>query len=274
MKRIETKSLSAAVLILLFYFFAVPVYGQDQAAGPEPAQLSLASVDGILAEKTVENCEKAIKGYEALLTNDPKNFEILYKLANAYIYIIDIKTAALIEEKDEYKPILKKLGKIANDYAQAACKLNPNSKEAVGANLVSYGYYSASFGIVKAIFKGAAGHYKDLGNQLIRMDDKYEGVLGYRSMGKLYHVAPWPVGSKSKALKYFKKAVETDNTNLFSHYFIGLIYFDDEKYNLAEKEFTFVRDNPPSVCEYYYIDVYKKRAADYLEKIAKINRKK
>ena len=54
--------------------------------------------------KTVEKLEKAIKEYEAALKIDPDNFDALWKAALAYVLIIDIKTDALIVEKDENKP--------------------------------------------------------------------------------------------------------------------------------------------------------------------------
>lgn len=227
-----------------------------------------------LQEKSVENCEKAIEEYKILLAERPNNYKVLAKISMAYIDILDIKTNALIVEKDEYKPILKELGKIANDYAKKAYELNPQNKDAIAANLVSYGYYSASFGIVKAVLKGAAGHYKDLANQLIKVDDAYMGALGYRSLGKLYHVAPWPVGSKSKALKFFKKAVDTDGTVLYSRYYLGMLYYQDKQYDLAEKEFIKVRDDEPSFFDKHFIKAYKAGVAGYLAIIKNLKKKK
>lgn len=264
MKRSGNKTVLVAAFILLCWCFAVPVKGQV----PGAAKPTLAEIDALMVEKTVENCEKAIKGYELLLKDNPKNYEILYKLADAYSVILDIKTAGFLEEKDEYKPILKSLGTTANDYAEKAYKLNHKSKEVVASALRAYAYYSASFGVVKAVFKGAATHYKDLCNELIKMDDKYKGAMGYRFLGKIYIVAPWPVGSDSKALKMFKKAIEKDNATLYSHYFAGELYFEDKEWDLAEKEFTFVRDNPPTNDEAYYFDAYKKKTNEYLAKIA------
>lgn len=259
--------------ILLVFLIVILFSGSEfLVKGDDP--VSLAELDELMKEKTVKNCEKAVKGYEILLKKEPNNYELLYKIAKAYIAIVDIKTGALIEEKDEYKPILAKSGKLANDYAHKAYEINPDDKEVVASCLVAYGYYSSSFGIVKAIFKGAAGHYKDLCNQLIKLDDKHLGALGYRALGKFYHMAPWPVGSSGKALKYFKKAVATDNSVLGSHYYMGLIYFDKDKYDLAKKEFTFVVEKPPCDHEKHYIAPYKKEAKKYLQKIAKIKKKK
>jgi tetratricopeptide (TPR) repeat protein len=261
-------------VIVCISFFSIPAgvnaFQDQQAQGQadKKTEPTLADVDKILETKTVENCEKAIKSYKELLKKDPDNYEILHRLAQAYVYIIDIKTSTLIEEKDEYKPILKELGKTANDYAEKAMQLKPDCKEAVAAALVSYGYYSASFGILKAIFKGAAGKYKSLARKLIELDEKYEGGLGYRSLGKLYHVAPWPVGSKNKALKWFKKAVEIDNSSLYAHYYLGLIYFDKDKYDLADKELMFVLTKEPPDYEKHFIKAYKDSAREYIQKVA------
>ena len=262
------------IVFMFFCLFEIPVGGQDQTTEPpgQEAEMTLDQVDKLMSEKTVENCEKAIKGYKILLNKKPNNYKILWKLANAYIAIMDIKTSALIEEKDEFKPMLRETGKIANDYAKRAYELKPGDKNVIAACLISYGYYSASFGIVKAIFKGAAGHYKKLCRELIEIDDKHLGALGYRMLGKLYHVAPWPVGSSKKALKFFKKAVETDNTVLYSHYYLGFIYFDKDKYDLAEKEFKFVVENEPADHERHIMDAYKEDARKYLAKITKIKR--
>lgn len=236
---------------------------------------TLESIDNkYLRDKTVENCEKAIEEYKILLQERPNNYKVLAKISAAYIDILDIKTSALIIEKDEYKPILKKLGKLANDYAKKAYELNPRNKDAIAVNLVSYGYYSASFGIVKAILKGAAGHYKELANQLIEVDDAHLGALGYRSLGKLYHVAPWPVGNKSKALKFFKKAVETDGTVLYSRYYLGMLYYQDKKYDLAEQEFIKVRDNEPSIHDKHFIKAYKDGVTGYLAIIKNLKKKR
>ncbi|UCH96303.1 MAG: hypothetical protein JSV88_05465 [Candidatus Aminicenantes bacterium] len=280
MKMKKPKTLVAFSILVCFFIFSW-VFAENeveetknQTSESEMTKPSLAEIDELMVEKTVENSQKAIKGYELLLKDDPGNYEILYKLAKAYITIIDIKTSALIVEKDEYKPILKKLGKIANDYAKRAYESNPKDIEVVSAYLVSYGYYSASFGIFKAIFKGAAGRYKKLCNEIIEIDETHLGALGYRLLGKLYHVAPWPVGSKKKALKFFKKAVETDNTLLYSHYYIGLIYFNQKKYDLAEDEFRFVLENDANIHEKHFVDAYKREAGNYLTKISKKKRKK
>ena len=240
----------------------------NQEVTESQSDLAVASVDELMKVKTVDNCLKAIKKYEQLLKNSPDNLDLLVKISDAYITIIDIKTDAMIEEKDEHKPLLAEYGKIAYDYAQKAMKINSRRREVVAVALVAYGYYSSSFGIVKAIFKGAAGRYKDLAKRLIEIDDTYDGALGYRSLGKLYEVAPWPVGSSRKALKYFKLAVDTDPASLYSHYYLGLMYFNKDKFDMAKKEFEIVVNNLPQAGERHFIQAYKERARDYIAEIA------
>ncbi|MCK4761270.1 MAG: hypothetical protein KAW12_03660 [Candidatus Aminicenantes bacterium] len=287
MKKIRKKSLPVFIICLFFAVFALSLYSagvspgsreqaeeqqqpeQQPPAEPGTGELTLADVNKIWEEKTVENCEKAIKGYEELIKKDPKNYVLLQKISYALIAIIDIKTNALIVEKDEYKPVLKKLGKLAYDYALKAYAINPKDKEVLSACLVSYGYYSASFGIVKAIFKGAAGKYKKYAKELIKIDEKHEAALGYRSLGKLNDVAPWPVGTSGRALKYFKKAIKIDSSSLFAHYYLGTLYFKKDKFNLAKKEFNMVLTGQPNPGEKHFIASFKEAAQEYLEKIKK-----
>ncbi len=269
MTRFNRPFLSPLIIASILVLLVLPQSLHPLPAQDTPTEPTVATFDQLLEEITLPNCEKAIAGYKTLLQANPNSYEILYKLANTYIHIIELKTSALLVEKDEYKPLLKDLGKTANDYAKKAHQLNPNGKEAIAAELLSYGYYSASFGIVKAIFKGAAGTYKDLANTLIKLDDKYLDALGYRALGKLYHAAPWPVGSSSKALKFFRKATQTYYNSLYSHYYVGVLLFKDDQYNQAEKEFKFVISASPSPSEKHIIQAYKDSAQNYLKKIAK-----
>jgi tetratricopeptide (TPR) repeat protein len=242
----------------------------SQKAETDKVEAHIKAGDALVADpKEVAKLGKAIKEYEAALKIDQNNFEALWKVAFAYVCIIDIKTDGLIVEKEENMPILKRMGKTALDYAEKAYKINPKSKEAVTVNLQAYAYYSASFGIIKAIFKGTAGHYKDLANELNAIDDSYKGGIGYRYLGRLYYVAPWPVGSKKKAKENYLKAMKFDDKMLEVHYWLGMISLDDKEYDQAKKEFEFVVNNPPVEIEKSWIAVFKNDAKKKLEVIAK-----
>ncbi len=223
-----------------------------------------------MEEKTVESLEKSIKELESALEIDPDNHEALWMIAKSYTDIIAIETSALMIEKDEYKPLLKDLGKKADIYARRALEINPEAKESIAVAALAHGYYSASFGIVKAILKGAAGRYKKLCNQLIEIDENYGGALGYKMMGKLYYVAPWPVGSEKKAIRFYKKALEVDNSLLEPHYYLGMLYMEKKKYDLSKQEFDFVVDNPPHLLEKHYISEFKIESKKHLDEMASL----
>ena len=223
--------------------------------------------DTLVKHMSIEHLEKAIKEYESALELDPKNYEALWKISYAYIYILDIKTNCLIVEKREYKPLLKELGHLAQQYAKRAYKINPKGKEAVRANLQSYGYYSASLGIIRAILKGAAGHYVALAKELIAIDDTYCGASAYRCLGRLYYMAPWPMGNSKKAMKFYQKASERKPDMLEPHYWMGRIYLKKKNFEAAKKEFEFVLSNPPIELEEHFISEFKEESQKQLTRI-------
>ena len=267
------------LVVMTFFILGVQISngGLDYVSSAEAVETGESMIashikagDKLVADpKKIENLEKAIKEYEAALKIDPNNFDALRKAALAYVLIIDIKTDALIFEKDENKPILKDMGKKALDYAEKAYMIDPKNKEVVAVNLRAYAYYSASMGIVTAVLKGAAGHYKDLANELIALDDTYESGLAYSYLGRLYHVSPWPVGSSKKSLKNYLKALEINDKKLETHYWLGILYLDDKEYDKAKKEFEYVVNNPPIEFEKFWIGAFKTDAKKKLEEIAK-----
>jgi tetratricopeptide (TPR) repeat protein len=275
----DRKSILKSMMVLVvmtFFILGVQIFngGLDYVSSAVAADTTVAAHikagDKLLADpKKVEKLEKAIKEYEAALKIDPNNLDALRKAALAYVSIIDIKTDALIVEKDENKPIMKDLGKKALDYAEKAYEIDPKNEEVVAVNLRAYAYYSASMGIVTAILKGAAGHYKELANELIALDDTYESGLAYSYLGRLYHMSPWPVGSSKKSLKNYLKALEINDKKLETHYWLGILYLDDKEYDKAKKEFEYVVNNPPIEFEKSWIGAFKTDAKKKLEDIAK-----
>jgi hypothetical protein len=266
------KKSGAANLFLAFLALAIPIIAAPQSINGESGQdgaITMAAIDKLMENKSMENCETAIRECEALLKEDPDNPELMARIAHAQVTIIAIQTAALIEERDEFKPLLKTLGKAAIDHAAKAFHMNPQSKEAVAIFLVACGYHSSGIGIFKSLCQGNGRLYKDLAWRLIRMDDKFEGALGYRCLGQFYDIAPWPVGSSRKALKYFLKASEAVPAVLHSHYHLGMLYMKKGDFDLAKKEFEFVAENPAHPSEAHYISAYKDEARKYLLQIAR-----
>ncbi|MBD3271870.1 MAG: tetratricopeptide repeat protein [Elusimicrobia bacterium] len=244
------------------YLFLLITAGCMTAGFNHAANLPESSL--INKQKTVDSLKKAIEEYQQVLSIDPENIEALCSIAHAYITIIEIKTHALIVEKDEYKPILKDLGSIAVEYAKRAYTLDPRNPDAITAYLKAYGYYSSSMGIVTAVLKGAAGLYKKLARELIAVDDTYRDACGYLCLGRLYYSAPWPVGSKKKACDAFIMACKKSNQAVFPHYWLAKTYqaLTDEKY---VKEFEIVLSLKPSAYEAHFIDACIEEAKKQLD---------
>ena len=186
-----------------------------------------------------------------------------------FSYILDYKTHQLIEERDEYKPYLKDLGSKAEEYARRANEINPKGPEGLAWYAGSYSYHAASMGIVTAILKGAGSKLKDLANALIETDDAYHGAFGYRILGRLNLKAPFPVGSKKKAVEYLKKAVEKSPDDLLNRFWLGETYRQQKEYGKAREQFQFVIDHPPMDIETHVAEFYKIAAKTRLEEITK-----
>jgi len=230
--------------------------GQAEAQAPQRSEVEIKSLiqkgDEQLQEITEAHCREALAEYEAALKIDPENYEANWKASRACCLILDLKTAGLIEEKEEYKPLLKEWGEKAERHAEAAYARNPKGLEALTWYNSSYGYHASSMGILQAILKGAGGKLKKLAHELIEVDDTHNDALGYRMLGRFHLSAPFPVGSKTKAVEYFEKAVEKAPGSLFNHYWLGEAYRTKGKSEQARREFQFVLDHPPSENEKHF----------------------
>ncbi len=243
-------------------------------AGAEELQNSEAQIKSLiqkgdeqLTQITEANCKEAIQSYEAALKIDSDNYEANWKTSKAYCLILDLKTAGLIHEKEEYKPHLKELGAKAEHYAAAAYAMNPKGLEALIWYNSSYGYHAASMGIVQAILKGAGGKLKKLAGELIEVDDSASDALGYRMLGRFYLSAPFPVGSKKKAVQYFEQAVRKAPGSLFNHYWLGEAYLMKDKHAEAKREFQFVLDHSPSEGELHFSEPTKEAAQKHFSEV-------
>ncbi len=259
----KIKKIVPISLWILIGALVLPV-GMSQSQTPENSTAKIKSLiqkgDNQLKEITEANSREAIKSYEAALKIDPENYEANWKTSKAYCLILDLKTAGVIEEKEENKPLLKELGGKAEYYADKAYAQNPKGPEALNWYVASYAYHASSMGILQAILKGAGGKLKRLANELIEVDPAAGDALAYRMLGRLYFSAPFPVGNKSKALEYFGKGVETAPQSLMNHHWLGEGYQAKEKKEEARKEFQFVLDEPPSGNEQHISGLIKKAA--------------
>ncbi len=276
-KRIFQSTLLISVVILLPV--SINAQAQDIKDSDEIKALVLKG-NVLMSKRQLINYEKATLQFRKALLKEPENYDLMIRVADALNHIMRAKTNGNIillsgktQDNERNKTIWSKYATEALKLSEKAVKANPDDRKALLTYAESYLYLSSSFGILKAIFKGAAEQYKRNANALITKYPKADDALGDIYMGAFYAVAPWPMSSRKKARKHFENALKLAPESIRSHYYVGLQAFIDNEYKTAKKEFDFVIDNPCTRnSEYDYCSFMKKEAEKGLVKIDKITR--
>ena len=250
-----------SALFSLAFLLAPCVYAQE-------ASPLIAKADQWLEPITEAGALQAIELYQQVLKENPDDYEANWKLARAYCSILDLKTKILVEEKEEYKPLLKELGSKAEYYGERAYRINPRGVDALVWYNGAFAYHAASMGILKAILKGAGTKVKKLAEELIEIDDTYHGAFGYRILGRFYMKAPFPIGSKKKAIRALKQAIEKDPTDLQSHFFLAEAYRLKGEKEKARASYEFVLGHEPAAIEAHVGDVIKAFAQSRIQELS------
>jgi tetratricopeptide (TPR) repeat protein len=277
LKRIFQSTLLISVVILL------PVSINAQAQNIKDSDEIKALVlkgNVLMSTRQLINYEKATLQFRKALLKEPENYDLMIRVADALNHIMRAKTNGNIillsgktQDNERNKTIWSKYAIEALKLSAKAVKANPDDRKALLTYAESYLYLSSSFGILKAIFKGAAEQYKRNANALITKYPKADDALGDIYMGAFYAVSPWPMSSRKKARKHFENALKLAPESIRSHYYVGLQAFIDNEYKTAKMEFDFVIDNPCTQnSEYDYCSFMKKEAEKGLVKIDKISR--
>ncbi|MFH1283303.1 MAG: hypothetical protein ABII27_06525 [bacterium] len=255
------------VVVLIIIYSIINVYSA------EINSKNIKTADDLTLTYIYENINQAIMIYEDIYDNNPDNYELCWKLSRAYNAILDIKTNQAIitveglTDTEENKKLWREFGKNSFFFSEKALEFNPDGVEGLIWNAISYAYYSSSYGIVKAIFSGAAKKFKKNAKLLIDNAPEQMGALGYRHMGIFYLAAPFPIGSASKAAKYMQKALSLDSKYLQNHYYFGLALYRLEKYKDAKREFDYVIQNPPQVYEKHCNEAFMEESKRFIELI-------
>ncbi len=177
------------------------------AADPEADRAFAGRQDLALAARALELYEKAA-------AQNPSSAEAQWKAASAAHWIAD-----RAENRKEKLRMFQK----GIDHSRAAVKLDPDSPQAhfwLGAN---YGSFGEAKGVLKSL--ALVGPIRKEMQELIRIDDKFQGGGAYRVLGIVdYKVPPFAGGSKKRALENLKKALAIDPTNAFTHFYLAEYY--------------------------------------------------
>jgi tetratricopeptide (TPR) repeat protein len=266
-----------SLILLMSVLKQPPVHANEST---ETLQSLVREGNAMMDKRRLLTYQQAANKYRKALTLEPENPDLMLMTADALNHMMRVKTNGNIicingktQDNNENKAVWAKFAPEALKLSEKALNIRPKNKKALLTYAESYLYQSSSFGILKAIFKGAADQYKKNANALIIKFPKADDALGDIYMGAFYAVAPWPMSSKKKARKHFENALKLAPKSIRSHYYVGLQAFIDNEYKTAKKEFDFVIDNPCTQnSEYDYCSFMKKEAEKGLVKIDKISR--
>lgn len=269
---------------------AAALNAQEPATAPPPApppvvdapappveRSPLAEADEILATKhDAKSFERAVTLLDAELAKKPGDVDLSLKLCTALNAVMRAKTAgnlALVNGTSDTpanKRVWGELGKRANDLCASVQKARPKDLETALQVAESYMYLSSSMGIIQAVMSGAANQYKKNADAILALDKKADDGVGDVYHGAFFIVAPWPMSDVKKAREHFAKSAAVAPRSVRNRYYVGLGAFKDGDFAVAEKEFTFARDNPCTTkSEIDFCSAIKAQAKLGLAEIAK-----
>jgi len=84
-----------------------------------------------------------------------------------------------------------------------------------------------------------------MGLELQKRYPRHDGDVGSAVLACFFHVAPWPVGSPSKAIANAKKAVQRGGPTLRNLYYVAVISYGQGDYETAAAYFQRALDAKP-----------------------------
>jgi len=106
--------------------------------------------------------------------------------------------------------------------AQPALQLDPRTK---AIELDAFMYGAASKGIIRQAVTGAGVEFKRLADEFAATHAAWDGGVGYTFLAGFYHVAPWPLGDKKRAIAEAERAVATSGRSKRNAYYACLFKY-------------------------------------------------
>jgi tetratricopeptide (TPR) repeat protein len=198
--------------------------------------------------------DEAVGLLDKILAKDPNDVGALTRVARVWIRQLEAETGTVLVEKKEYQKSLDECGKKALKAAERAHDLDPESPEAIGWHLVSYGYHSVAIGIVAAFLKGAAGKYIELAENINSADADWHSGAGHRAMGRFYREAPWPKRDVKKAIQCFRESLKIAPKRQENKLHLALALIDNGEKAEAKKILGEVVKGKPEATEAHFHD--------------------
>jgi len=204
----------------------------------------------LLKKRGAANASAAADLLRRALRRDPDNVQLKLELADALNMICRIKTNANslviegVQDSPAFKKIWRDLGSEALPLATEARKAMPNDVKALAVYADSFLYCSSAKGILKQALTGVGKKYVAIARELYKYPDLDDNV-GCAFLGGFYNVAPWPVGSKTKAAQFLREGARKAPTRR-NLYYAGVNAYQMGAYEEAESFFARSLKAPPS----------------------------
>lgn len=167
--------------------------------------------------------QEAIAIFEKVLVTQPKNYFVLWKLAEMYASFGE----SLPEQQKKKKFALWKTGAA---YAERAIEVNPQGKEGHFFYVANQGTMAKHQTVFASVWK-LRRVKKEIGIAL-KLDSKYApAVLAQANF--LVSVPGFLGGDEKEAMQLYKKVLRLDPSYIAAHYFMAELDYENKRYDSA-----------------------------------------
>ena len=197
--------------LLIAFLLIVPAMASGESIEPDSM---IKKADALYLEGGLDNYKQAIDIYKKVISEDSDNFEAHWKLARA---LREYGEEHLRQGTPNYEEICAEYGAKGMEYAQKAIELNPDHPGGYLYYGINVGTYSEGVGIITALREGLKDKTQTNLEKAYELDPHFERGAPILSLGRFWHVVPWPYSDKEKAeelyrefqnTKYYKDNVE------------------------------------------------------------------
>jgi len=100
-----------------------------------------------------------------------------------------------------------------------------NDARAKSVEIDAFLYTSSSKGIIRQALTGAGTEFKRLIDDFSAAHNSWDGGVGHCLVGGFYHVAPWPLGDKKRALVEMEAAWAVNKRSRRNGYYVCLLRY-------------------------------------------------
>ena len=209
---------------------AAPIAPVAAAADAAPTT-PLAEADALMQSRGLAGCTRAVELYKGLLSKAPDDAMLQLKTADALNCVMRIRTdnnnvlVDALNDTEPHKKIWRDLGGEAVELAKKGYAQRPGDPWALSVYADAYMFQSSSYGILEALFKGAADTYVKNATGLIETKPLYDHGVGHILLAAFNIVAPWPVSDGSKALANAQAAAKLYPRSRRAQYYLGVVHY-------------------------------------------------